>query len=79
MIIIIVDLVKKIPDNVLENDGKNVKELASLRILESLCVSPKGNCNAVGFGPSQCCENVLRQVLLKVCVCGFQCLLDLFD
>lgn len=73
---------KKIPDDVLENDGKNVKEVVCLRILETLSVSRKGKCNAVGFTPSDCCENVLRQVLLKVYVffvcSGFRCFLDLF-
>ncbi|KAK1384592.1 hypothetical protein POM88_022327 [Heracleum sosnowskyi] len=62
---ILTDLVKKIPDDVLENDAKNVKELASLRILESLDVSRKGKCNGVGFAPSDCCENVLRQESLE--------------
>lgn len=72
VLIIVIDLVKKIPDDVLENYGKNVKGLTCSRILESLSVSPKGKCNAVGFASSDCCENVLRQVLLKVyvfCVC----------
>lgn len=78
----ILDLVKKIPDDVLENDGKNVKELAFLRILESLSVFRKGKCsddssrpqcNVVGFAPSESCEDVLRQMLLKVCVCVFVC------
>ncbi|XP_074378980.1 uncharacterized protein LOC141720454 isoform X2 [Apium graveolens] len=58
---VLINLVKMIPDDVLENDAKNAKELVCLRILE--CLS--GKCNAVGFAPSDCCEIVLTQVLLK--------------
>lgn len=82
IIIIGVDLVKKIPGDLPENDGKNAREWVCLRILESLSVLEKGKFSdglpelgtSVRISPSDCCEDVLRQVLRKVCLRVCMCL-----
>ena len=68
-VIIVVDLVKKIPRDCSENDGKNARELVCLRVLESLSVLENGKMKAdsgARISPSDCCEDVLIQVLLKI-------------
>ncbi|XP_063935565.1 uncharacterized protein LOC108227921 isoform X2 [Daucus carota subsp. sativus] len=63
------DLVKKIPGDCSENDGKNARELVCLRVLESLSVLENGKMKAdsgARISPSDCCEDVLIQVLLKI-------------
>lgn len=76
---IVVDLVKKIPGEFRENEGKNARELVCLRILESLSLLEKGKSSGVlpepdssaRISPSDHCEDVLRKVQLKVYVCDF--------
>lgn len=71
--VIVVDLVKKIPGEFRKNEGKNARELVCLRILESLSLLNKGKSSdqldsRARISPSDSCEDVLRQVQRKVCV-----------
>ncbi|KAK1366216.1 hypothetical protein POM88_041777 [Heracleum sosnowskyi] len=71
---LLTDLVKKIPGEFREDEGKNARELVCWRILESLSLLQKGNSSttlskpdsSARFSLSDCCEDVLRKVQCRL-------------